>query len=44
MFSWVIDFYKLGIYTSDNLKAYVRSDLISADDFKAATGQDYTAG
>jgi len=43
MFSWVIDFYKSGAYTADNLKLFVRAGLITADDFKDATGEDYTA-
>ncbi|WP_083479218.1 XkdX family protein [Lacticaseibacillus brantae] len=41
MFKWVIDFYKMGLYNEDNLKAYVRGGLISANDFKSATGVDY---
>lgn len=37
----VIKFYKLGIYTDENLPVFVRVQWISTEDYKDLTGKDY---
>ena len=37
----VIKFYKLGIYTDENLPVFVRVQWISKADYKDLTGNDY---
>lgn len=36
-------YYKAGYYTADSLKVFVAKSKITADQYKAITGQVYTA-
>lgn len=40
---FISGYYKLGLYTSDNVKAFVVAGWITADDYKTITGADYAA-
>ncbi|WP_461241208.1 XkdX family protein [Paucilactobacillus sp. N302-9] len=39
----VKNYYKLGLYTTENLKIFVQATYITADDFKDLTGTAYKA-
>jgi uncharacterized XkdX family phage protein len=43
MVDWINNFYKLNLYTIDQIKEFVTAKFITSDDFKTITGQDYTA-
>lgn len=43
MADMVKSYFKLGLYTADNLKTFVQAAFITTDDFKELTGTDYTA-
>ena len=36
-------YYKFGLYTKDNVKVFVAAGWINDTDYKAITGEDYTA-
>ncbi|MCG4280867.1 XkdX family protein [Lacticaseibacillus saniviri] len=38
---FVLEFYKSGIYTKDDLKLNVEVGFITAEQYKTATGEDY---
>ncbi|MCO7128185.1 XkdX family protein [Sporolactobacillus shoreicorticis] len=40
---WVKEFYNLKLYTNDDVKEFVKSGDITAEDYKTITGQDYAA-
>lgn len=35
-------YFKLGLYTADDVKVFVTAKWISSDDYKTITGADYT--
>ena len=37
------DYYKLGLYTADQVKVFVTAGWITAAEYKTITGTDYTA-
>lgn len=37
------DYFKLGLYTTDQVKVFVVAKWITSDDYKTITGQDYAA-
>lgn len=37
------NYYKLKLYTVDQVKVFVQADWITADDYKTITGEAYTA-
>lgn len=39
----VIQFYKQGLYTADDMKLFVQVQWITADQYKETTGVDYVA-
>ena len=39
----ISNYYKLGLYTKDNVKVFVVAKWITSDDYKQITGTDYTA-
>lgn len=41
MFSLVQQSYQEGWYTIDNVKTFVQARMITQDDYKTITGQDY---
>lgn len=43
MVGWITNFYKLGLYTADQVKSFVVCGWITAEDYKAITGQTYAA-
>lgn len=43
MHDLVIQFYKEGLYTTDDMKLFVEVQWISADEYKQLTGTDYVA-
>jgi len=43
MGNYVKNYYKMGLYTADNLKLFVSVAYITAADFKELTGTDYVA-
>ena len=40
---FISDYYKLGLYTKDDVKVFVAAAWITASDYKTITGTDYTA-
>ncbi|WP_421022288.1 XkdX family protein [Limosilactobacillus fermentum] len=43
MFDLVKQSYEAGWYTLDNVKTFVQARMITQDDYKTITGQDYDA-
>ena len=43
MFSLVQQSYQAGWYTLDNVKTFVIANMITKDEYKQITGQDYDA-
>lgn len=43
MADMVIDFYKQGLYTVENMKLFVQVQWLTAEQYKEATGIDYVA-
>lgn len=43
MFSLVQQSYQVGWYTIDNVKTFVMANMITKDEYKQITGQDYDA-
>ncbi|MCO7125125.1 XkdX family protein [Sporolactobacillus shoreicorticis] len=43
MLNWITKFYQMNLYTSDDVKEFVKSGDITEADFKTITGQDYAA-
>lgn len=43
MSEYVLNYYKMGLYTDDNMKVFVLAGYITTDQFKTATGKDYVA-
>lgn len=43
MFSLVQQSYQAGWYTLDNVKTFVVANMITKDEYKQITGQDYDA-
>lgn len=43
MGTYVKQYYKMGLYSNDDLKVFVQTAWITADDFKTLTGTDYAA-
>ena len=37
------EYYKLGLYTKDNVKVFVMANWIKDTDYKTITGEDYSA-
>lgn len=44
MVDWITNFYKLGLYTADQVKSFVACGWITAADYQTITGQTYAAG
>lgn len=42
-FKIVLDFYKSGFYTDDQVKVFVEKNKITSDQYQKITGQSYTA-
>ncbi|MCQ2010533.1 XkdX family protein [Sporolactobacillus sp. STSJ-5] len=42
MVDWITNFYKLGLYTVDQVKSFVACGWITADQYQTITGQIYT--
>ena len=43
MFDLVKQSYQVGWYTLDNVKTFVLANIITKDEYKLVTGQDYDA-
>lgn len=43
MFDLVKQSYKVGWYTLDNVKTFVLANMLTKDEYKQITGQDYDA-
>lgn len=41
--TYIIDYYKLGLFTIQDMQELVKAGFISADQYKQATGKDYVA-
>lgn len=43
MVDWITNFYKLGLYSADQVKQFVACGWITADQYQQIAGQAYTA-
>lgn len=41
--TFIIDYYKLGLFTKQDMQEFVKVGFISSDQYKQATGEDYVA-
>lgn len=44
MADWITNFYKLGLYTADQVKTFVACGWITVAQYQAITRQTYTSG
>lgn len=42
-FASVDRYYKMGLYTKDNVKVFVKANMITEADYKSITGEKYAA-
>ena len=41
--TFIIDYFKLGLFTKTDMQEFVEVAFISSDQYKQATGEDYVA-